>query len=88
MKPTAARVREMRMPALAITDTNNMCGALEFSDTLVGLGIQPIIGLTLSLDLEIDDQPGQLRKDPDGTCLLYTSPSPRDKRQSRMPSSA
>ena len=28
--------------------------------------------------------------DSDGklTCLLYTSPSPRDKRQSRMPSSA
>ena len=24
----------------------------------------------------------------DGGCLLYTSPSPRDKRQSRMPSSA
>ena len=24
----------------------------------------------------------------DTTCLLYTSPSPRDKRQSRMPSSA
>ena len=24
----------------------------------------------------------------DLTCLLYTSPSPRDKRQSRMPSSA
>ena len=24
----------------------------------------------------------------DSTCLLYTSPSPRDKRQSRMPSSA
>ena len=26
--------------------------------------------------------------DPSDTCLLYTSPSPRDKRQSRMPSSA
>ena len=25
---------------------------------------------------------------PFDTCLLYTSPSPRDKRQSRMPSSA
>ena len=25
---------------------------------------------------------------PKGSCLLYTSPSPRDKRQSRMPSSA
>ena len=24
----------------------------------------------------------------DSTCLLYTSPSPRDKRQCRMPSSA
>ena len=28
-----------------------------------------------------------LRSEPYG-CLLYTSPSPRDKRQSRMPSSA
>ena len=30
------------------------------------------------------------RRDNDsvGGCLLYTSPSPRDKRQSRMPSSA
>ena len=26
--------------------------------------------------------------DEEGSCLLYTSPSPRDKRQSRMPSSA
>ena len=26
--------------------------------------------------------------DDDDRCLLYTSPSPRDKRQSRMPSSA
>ena len=26
--------------------------------------------------------------DPVEICLLYTSPSPRDKRQSRMPSSA
>ena len=28
------------------------------------------------------------RKFSDPSCLLYTSPSPRDKRQSRMPSSA
>ena len=26
--------------------------------------------------------------DPSGACLLYTSPSPRDMRRSRMPSSA
>ena len=29
-----------------------------------------------------------LIKEIQGSCLLYTSPSPRDKRQSRMPSSA
>ena len=26
--------------------------------------------------------------DPDASCLLYTSPSPRDRQKSRMPSSA
>ena len=31
---------------------------------------------------------GVPRRGKRGTCLLYTSPSPRDKRQSRMPSSA
>ena len=31
---------------------------------------------------------GQLLKVLEKDCLLYTSPSPRDKRQSRMPSSA
>ena len=30
----------------------------------------------------------RIEKDNSKTCLLYTSPSPRDKRQSRMPSSA
>ena len=30
----------------------------------------------------------QLNKRPMGSCLLYTSPSPRDSGQSRMPSSA
>ena len=29
-----------------------------------------------------------LRKDKDSDCLLYTSPSPRDRTRSRMPSSA
>lgn len=38
------------MPALAITDTNNMFGALEFSEKLSKQGIQPIIGLNLSMD--------------------------------------
>ena len=51
-----------------------------------------------SLDFEIDeDLVGGAAYDKHGipitdevfyNCLLYTSPSPRDKRQSRMPSSA
>ena len=38
-----------RMPALAITDRNNLFGALEFSEKMRGAGIQPIIGCTLAV---------------------------------------
>ncbi len=44
-----ALARADRMPALALTDTNNLFGALEFSAGLAEAGIQPIIGCTLSL---------------------------------------
>ena len=37
------------MPALAITDTDNMFGALEFSEVMAKAGVQPIIGCQLSL---------------------------------------
>ena len=33
------------LPALGLTDTNNLFGALEFSDKLADAGIQPIIGV-------------------------------------------
>ena len=36
----------------------------------------------------LDMLPQELFRNPDTTCLLYTSPSPRDGRRSRMPSSA
>jgi DNA polymerase III subunit alpha len=39
-------------PALGLTDTNNLFGALEFSDKLAEAGIQPIIGVALNLDFE------------------------------------
>ena len=38
-----------RMPAVAVTDTNNLFGALEASETLAAAGVQPIAGLQLSL---------------------------------------
>ncbi|WP_339860661.1 DNA polymerase III subunit alpha [Paremcibacter congregatus] len=37
------------MPAVAVTDTNNMFGALEASLTLPGAGVQPIIGCSLAI---------------------------------------
>ena len=39
-----------QQPALALTDTDNMCGALEFSEKLSGSGIQPIVGCALAID--------------------------------------
>ena len=40
------------MPALGLTDTNNLFGALEFSDKLAGAGVQPITGVSLALDFQ------------------------------------
>ena len=38
-----------RMPAVAVTDTNNLFGALEFSTAATDAGVQPIIGCQLNL---------------------------------------
>ncbi|HEY7663269.1 MAG TPA: DNA polymerase III subunit alpha [Xanthobacteraceae bacterium] len=51
---TIARLAELakadRQPALALTDTDNMFGALEFSDKMAAAGIQPIVGCALAVD--------------------------------------
>jgi len=52
VKQLAKLTAEQRMPAIAITDTCNLFGALEFSETLAGKGIQPIVGCTLKVDLQ------------------------------------
>lgn len=41
-----------QQPAIAITDTNNLFSALEFSIKASGEGIQPIIGCQLSIDMQ------------------------------------
>ena len=48
------------MPALAITDTNNLFGALEFSEKLAKSGVQPIIGAQATVDFG-DAAPAFLR---------------------------
>src|SRR5689334_1008987 len=44
-----------RQPALALTDTDNMFGALEFSEKMAGAGIQPIVGVSLAVDFGDQD---------------------------------
>ncbi|MBN9039926.1 MAG: DNA polymerase III subunit alpha [Rhizobiales bacterium 62-47] len=56
-----------RQPALALTDTDNLFGALEFSEKLVGYGIQPIVGCELGIDF--GDQ------DPNARASAVTAPS-------------
>ena len=64
-----------RMPAVAITDTNNLFGALEISKALAGKGVQPIIGCQLNVS-RLDQNAGgfgakSLKKpDPDKLVLL------------------
>ncbi len=50
MKALAALCAKARMPAVAVTDTNNLFGAVEFSETLAGKGVQPIMGITLAVE--------------------------------------
>jgi DNA polymerase-3 subunit alpha len=47
-----------RQPALALTDTDNMFGALEFSEKMAAAGIQPIIGCALAVNFG-DHEAGQ-----------------------------
>ena len=57
---TIARLAELakadKQPALALTDTDNMFGALEFSEKLAESGIQPMIGCALAIDFADTDQ--------------------------------
>jgi len=45
-----ARAVEDAQPAIAITDSGNMFGALEFSQKCLNAGIQPIMGCQLAID--------------------------------------
>ncbi|WP_029355817.1 DNA polymerase III subunit alpha [Bosea sp. 117] len=54
----AELAKKDRQPALALTDTGNLFGALEFSEKMAGSGIQPILGCALAIDFA-DQQRGR-----------------------------
>ena len=60
------------MPALALTDTNNMFSALEFSVVMSDAGIQPILGCQVDLRY-VAPQPGQTAAAPAPLVLLAQS---------------
>jgi len=58
-----------QMPAVAVTDTNNMFAALEFSVTAMEAGVQPILGCQISLAHD-PAQPGERPRLPAPVVLL------------------
>jgi DNA polymerase-3 subunit alpha len=57
------------MPAVAVTDTNNMFAALEFSVTAQAAGVQPIMGCQMDLAY-LEATPGERPKPPAPVVLL------------------
>ncbi|MGB0747756.1 MAG: DNA polymerase III subunit alpha [Magnetospiraceae bacterium] len=49
IKQLTARCRKLGMPAVAVTDSNNLFGAMEFSKECAAAGVQPILGCELAL---------------------------------------
>jgi DNA polymerase-3 subunit alpha len=69
VKSLAPLAAGMGMPAVAVTDTNNMFCALEFSEYAVKAGVQPIIGCQLDLAYATPD-PGKRPEPPAPIVLL------------------
>jgi DNA polymerase-3 subunit alpha len=72
----AIRIKELvdlcraeRMPAVAVTDTGNLFGALEVATSCAAAGIQPIIGCEIAL-VHNGNRPGQVGREPDRIVLL------------------
>lgn len=62
--------QKMAMPAVAVADSCNLFGALEFSMAAADAGIQPIIGAILNISQDVPDDHVGLRPEPDKLVLL------------------
>ena len=69
VKKLPGMCQDARMPAVAITDTNNMFAALEFSEYAAGAGVQPIIGCQVDVTYE-QVGPGEKPRPPAPIVLL------------------
>tara|TARA_R110000868_G_scaffold237132_4_gene491475 strand:- start:240049 stop:243660 length:3612 start_codon:yes stop_codon:yes gene_type:complete len=69
LKKLSGMCEKAGMPAVAVTDTNNMFAALEFSVTAAGQGVQPIIGCQVDIAWH-QAQPGERAHAPSPLVLL------------------
>jgi DNA polymerase III subunit alpha len=69
VKKLIALCEKQSIPAVAVTDTNNMFAALEFSVTAKAAGIQPIVGCQISFTYE-QTLPGERPRQPAPVVLL------------------
>lgn len=72
-----ARVEELGMPAVAMTDHGNMCGAIEFYNEARKHGIKPIIGMEAYYvdDHSMEDRPNCGREKSDDIDGIEPDPS-------------
>ena len=69
MKKLPGLVAGAGFPAVAVTDTNNLYGALEFAEGAAKSGLQPIIGIELAVQTAAQD-PGMRTPKPCSLVLL------------------
>ena len=65
IKELVALCRAEAMPAVAITDTGNLFGTLEFATACAEAGVQPIIGCEIALARPDDARPAGPGRQPD-----------------------
>jgi len=63
-KELAKLAAENAMPAVAVTDVNNLFGVYEISDALIKQGVQPIVGCLLAVELTAATALGSKPKPP------------------------
>ena len=80
-----------KVPILDLVYVHNLLSWKQHLKTLRAAqddGSVRYIGLTTSHGRRHDELETLIKSEPIEACLLYTSPSPRDRQKSRMPSSA
>ncbi|MBX9977491.1 MAG: DNA polymerase III subunit alpha, partial [Alphaproteobacteria bacterium] len=64
---------DKNMPAVGITDTHNMFGALEFAVACVDMGIQPLVGCQVNVTALWQSDEAKAKNHPDQIVLLCQS---------------